>query len=217
MPARLRGLYNLPSAAHRLQLTPATTSADTCPAGTCRTSMLPPHDWRRSAAAWRLRARPPRLQAADPAALPGNDTLGRGRDWQRAWPCVGASLRGGGAEAAGPDLTRGGRRDKNGKCGKCDKDHDTDECPYYKKAREDHPDATRRKPLEMGGSGGNYTMTNGRVVRSRRARAALPPLLTRQRCLRLRRCGSLATAAACTIRWHMALGRAAPPRGYDGS
>ena len=130
---------------------------------------------------------------------------------------AGCSTRGGGAEAAGPDLTRGGRRDKNGKCGKCDKDHDTDECPYYKKAREDHPDATRRKPLEMGGSGGNYTMTNGRVVRLRRARAALPPLLTRQRCIRLRRCGSLATAAACTIRWHMALGRAAPRRGCDGS
>lgn len=68
-------------------------------------------------------------------------------------------------KTSGTDLTRGGRRDTNGLCGRCDKDHDTADCPHYKKARENHPDALRRKPLEMGSAGGNFTLTNARVVR----------------------------------------------------
>ena len=43
------------------------------------------------------------------------------------------------------------RRDANGRCDKCDSLlHDTDDCPHYPKARDAHPDATRRRPLEMG-------------------------------------------------------------------
>ena len=40
-------------------------------------------------------------------------------------PAAAASEAG---EAGGADLTRGGRRDKNGLCSKCDKDHDSDAC-----------------------------------------------------------------------------------------
>ena len=54
-------------------------------------------------------------------------------------------------------------------CARCDKDHDTDACPHYKKPRENHPDALRRKPLEMGGPAGNF------MLRDRDARVARQP------------------------------------------
>jgi len=40
-------------------------------------------------------------------------------------------------------------------CDKCDGTHETEACPHYRKARENHPDAQRRKAIEMGSSGGN--------------------------------------------------------------
>lgn len=36
-------------------------------------------------------------------------------------------------------------------CDKCDGKHETDDCPYYKKKREDHPDAQRNSNHKMGG------------------------------------------------------------------
>jgi hypothetical protein len=57
-------------------------------------------------------------------------------------------------------------RDANGRCDKCDGDHDTDACPHYPRARDEHPDATRRSAMGgMGGSGGKFTLRNARVVR----------------------------------------------------
>ncbi|RYH19825.1 hypothetical protein EON65_25475 [archaeon] len=50
-------------------------------------------------------------------------------------------------------------------CDKCDGKHETDNCPHYKKKREDHPDAQRRKPI--GGTSslpGSY-ITTARVAR----------------------------------------------------
>ena len=43
-------------------------------------------------------------------------------------------------------------------CDKCDGPHDTIQCPYFKKQREKHPDAQRRKPMDMGGAGGNSVL-----------------------------------------------------------
>jgi hypothetical protein len=57
------------------------------------------------------------------------------------------------------------RRDANGRCDRCDGDHDTDSCPCYPNARDAHPDATRRRPIDMGGSGGNLLVRSGRVIR----------------------------------------------------
>ena len=56
---------------------------------------------------------------------------------------------------------------KNGKlcCDRCDGEHETEQCPIFKKPRDDHPDATRRKPPEMGRPGGNFVLQNARVVR----------------------------------------------------
>jgi hypothetical protein len=50
-----------------------------------------------------------------------------------------------------------GCRYPKGTCDKCDGGHLTDDCPIYKKKRDDHPDAWRnfgrKSPLEMGKSG----------------------------------------------------------------
>jgi hypothetical protein len=57
------------------------------------------------------------------------------------------------------------KRDKNGMCHKCDKDHDTDRCPNFKKERESHPDALPKgQKKEMGGSAGNFVLRNAKVV-----------------------------------------------------
>ncbi|GBG26752.1 OTU domain-containing protein 6B [Hondaea fermentalgiana] len=41
-------------------------------------------------------------------------------------------------------------------CDKCDGAHETQRCPHYKKSREKHPDAQRRKAIAgLGGAGGN--------------------------------------------------------------
>ena len=50
-------------------------------------------------------------------------------------------------------------------CDKCDGKHETDDCPYYKKQRDEHPDAKRNKNI-----GGNSTLPgslirNARIVR----------------------------------------------------
>ena len=50
-------------------------------------------------------------------------------------------------------------------CDRCDKNHPTEECPYFRKARENHPDALRRKAHAIGGGGGNFTLRHARVVR----------------------------------------------------
>lgn len=52
-----------------------------------------------------------------------------------------------------------------GTCDRCDGPHLTDECPIFKKPRDNHPDATRRKPPELGRPGGNFVLHNARVVR----------------------------------------------------
>lgn len=52
-------------------------------------------------------------------------------------------------------------------CDKCDGKHETENCPYFKKKREDHPDAQRRSAKDMGGTStlpGAF-VRNGRVVR----------------------------------------------------
>jgi hypothetical protein len=57
------------------------------------------------------------------------------------------------------------KRDKNGMCHKCDRDHDTDRCPNFKKERESHPDALPKgQKKEMGGSAGNFVLRNAKVV-----------------------------------------------------
>lgn len=57
------------------------------------------------------------------------------------------------------------RRDKSEPCDKCDsKAHDTDSCPYYKKGRDDHPDAKRGKPKSLSSSGGNLVVRDATVV-----------------------------------------------------
>lgn len=53
-------------------------------------------------------------------------------------------------------------------CDKCDGAHETDACPIYNKPREDHADAWvnkgRKKPLDMGGDGGNFKVRHAKVV-----------------------------------------------------
>lgn len=50
-------------------------------------------------------------------------------------------------------------------CDKCDGNHETSECPYYKKKRENHPDAQRRKVKSLGKGGKRVIVRSGRVVR----------------------------------------------------
>eukprot|EP01038_Epipyxis_sp_PR26KG_P008191 gene8191-11081_t len=52
-------------------------------------------------------------------------------------------------------------------CDKCDGKHETDNCPYFKKKREDHPDAQKKSANQIGGTSllpGSY-LNNARVVR----------------------------------------------------
>lgn len=52
-------------------------------------------------------------------------------------------------------------------CDKCDGKHETDDCPYYKKKRDDHPDAQRKNGRQIGGTSllpGGF-ITNARVIR----------------------------------------------------
>ena len=71
-----------------------------------------------------------------------------------------------GRKGSAAAVPRSPARDANGKCDKCDGDHDTDACPHYPRARDEHPDATRRTALGgMGGNAGKFTLRNARVVR----------------------------------------------------
>ena len=93
-----------------------------------------------------------------------------------AAPAAGEASQGGrrrGASSPSPArrpgpaaAVRSPARDANGRCDKCDGDHDTDACPHYPRARDEHPDATRRSAMGgMGGSGGKFVLRNARVVR----------------------------------------------------
>jgi hypothetical protein len=45
-------------------------------------------------------------------------------------------------------------------CDKCDGEHETDVCPYFKKTRDNHPDALTRPKMGITGLGG----TSGNVI-----------------------------------------------------
>jgi hypothetical protein len=52
-------------------------------------------------------------------------------------------------------------------CDKCDGKHETDDCPHYKKKRDDHPDAQKKNGKQIGGTSllpGSY-LQNARVIR----------------------------------------------------
>jgi len=50
-------------------------------------------------------------------------------------------------------------------CDKCDGPHASSACPHFKKGRDNHPDAQRRKITSMGGDGGNVVLTAASVAR----------------------------------------------------
>ena len=52
-------------------------------------------------------------------------------------------------------------------CDKCDGKHETDKCPYYKKKRENHPDAQKNHWKKLGGTSSlpGAILSNPRVVR----------------------------------------------------
>lgn len=50
-------------------------------------------------------------------------------------------------------------------CDKCDGKHETDNCPYYKKKRDDHPDAQKNKQIGGVSSLPGNTLYSARVVR----------------------------------------------------
>jgi len=51
-------------------------------------------------------------------------------------------------------------------CDRCDsKSHDTKTCPWFKKARDDHPDANRRRPGDLGAGDGKVVFVKGAVVK----------------------------------------------------
>jgi len=52
----------------------------------------------------------------------------------------------------------------SGKCDKCDGPHETDKCPIFKKARENHPDALNRSAKNIGACSGNYVLKQAKVV-----------------------------------------------------
>jgi len=70
------------------------------------------------------------------------------------------SSQGGGSAAPAPAKPM--LLDAEGKkviCDKCDGNHLTDDCPYFKKTRDEHPDAKARPGLGatgLGNSGGNF-------------------------------------------------------------
>jgi hypothetical protein len=52
------------------------------------------------------------------------------------------------------------------KCDKCDGPHATEDCPFFKGDRDDHPDARNRAPHEgLGSDGGRAVLRQARVVR----------------------------------------------------
>jgi hypothetical protein len=117
-------------------------------------------------------------RALAPSPPPGARTsggLGLSRapslDRERSTPARGVGAKRGAAAAAAAAAAapatppQSPRRDANGRCDRCDGDHDTDDCPAYPRARDAHPDATRRRPIDMGGSGGNLLVRSGRVIR----------------------------------------------------
>ena len=61
----------------------------------------------------------------------------------------------------------GGNGGKKLVCDRCDKNHATARCPYFKKEREKHPDATRRAAKNIGKAGGAFSLraSQARVVR----------------------------------------------------
>lgn len=67
-------------------------------------------------------------------------------------------------KASKPEKAREGPYSK-GECDRCDGPHLTENCPIFKQARCDHIDATRRKPPELGTSGGNFVLKSACVVR----------------------------------------------------
>ena len=52
-----------------------------------------------------------------------------------------------------------------GPCDRCDGAHESSQCPIFKKPRENHPDALRRKPIEIGKAAGNFVLKSASVVR----------------------------------------------------
>lgn len=58
---------------------------------------------------------------------------------------------------------------KTGKCDKCDGKHETDACPHFKKARENHKDAWAsygsRRPTHLDSSGKKFFLRTGKEVR----------------------------------------------------
>ncbi|KAJ9468009.1 hypothetical protein DIPPA_23056 [Diplonema papillatum] len=79
--------------------------------------------------------------------------------------CRSDSARGGASLGTTADDAESKRECAAEVCDKCDGKHATAMCPYYKKPREDHPDALRRKPPEMGRPCGNVVATSARVIR----------------------------------------------------
>ena len=58
------------------------------------------------------------------------------------------------------------------KCDKCDGPHATEDCPFFKGDRDDHPDARNRAPHEgLGSDGGRAVLRQARVVRASPATA----------------------------------------------
>jgi len=61
----------------------------------------------------------------------------------------------------------GKKRKREISCDKCDGKHETDTCPHFKKQRDNHPDAQRRKFMnDLGGGGGNkfIRVSDARVI-----------------------------------------------------
>jgi hypothetical protein len=74
-----------------------------------------------------------------------------------------------GGVKAGAEKTGGGGQEKEKPlcCDKCDGKHETDNCPYYKKQRESHPDAQKNGWKKIGGTSSlpGAMLRNARVVR----------------------------------------------------
>eukprot|EP00928_Gymnodinium_smaydae_P042976 TRINITY_DN28899_c0_g1_i1.p1 TRINITY_DN28899_c0_g1~~TRINITY_DN28899_c0_g1_i1.p1 ORF type:complete len:444 (-),score=72.21 TRINITY_DN28899_c0_g1_i1:176-1507(-) len=126
-------------------------------------------------------AKRPRLQLATAATVAGvadAASAGAGRG-AAASAGSGARLTGQHRAVHGPELPPGHHEQqmrrqapeakKGTKCDKCDGPHATEDCPHFKKAREDHKDAWanygKKHPGHMGGSGGNFVLRGARVVR----------------------------------------------------
>jgi len=82
----------------------------------------------------------PKIQTLPTKALPSSSTSSTSTSTSTSASSHAASLSS--AAAAAPASPAGG---KTGKlcCDKCDGNHETDACPYYKKSRDSHPDAQK--------------------------------------------------------------------------